>query len=512
MKSNYSIFIRSNLNRSLKRFSLSVITGILFGISGCNDFLDEAPDNRVTLDDLEKAAQVLTNAYSLASPAFTETMGDDINQWTSGTTIRPAQRQLYLWEDVTAGPDEQDSPDFFWYETYNAIAHANEVLAVLETLPYQTEDEQARRDAIESEAYLTRAYGHFMLVNIFGQHYFSTSANRDRGIPYIKSPETEFISEYTRKSVARVYDDIEEDLLRGLELVNDNFFNNSGKYHFNRNAALAFASRFYLFKRDLVRCLQYCDELLGSNPESFVRDLTSQEFQDASSSVFEYPRLYSSPELSSNLLLIRKYSLVHINSLGFGYERNSYNSLFGATPFPNTTDERENPAFVKGDNALTPARYENLFERNSLNSSVGLPYHIYPAFRGEEVLLNRAEVYILQNELDAAIADLEILAERRYRGKSDPLTIPAIKALYGATNDPAFDDQIALLNYVLLERRKEFLSQGMRWFDLKRYGFDVTHTLEDGVSQIRLSAGDPRFAIQIPKSAVEVGGLRANPR
>lgn len=490
---------------------LTIFLSVYF-LSSCNDFLDEAPDNRVNLDDLDKAAQLLTNAYSVASPAFTETMTDDTDRWTRGTTIRPAQRQLYLWEDVTAGPDEQDTPDFFWYQTYNAIAHSNEVLAVLESLPYLTDEDKARRDAIESEALLTRAYGHFMLVNLFGEHYSSQSASSDRGVPYITEPETEFIGQYKRRSVASVYEDVEDDLMRGLELVNDNFFANSGKYHFNRNAALAFASRFYLFRRDFVRCIDYSNQLLGANPANFVRDLTSTEFQTASSSVFEYPRLYSSPDLPSNLLLIRKISLVHLTALGFGYERNSYGDLFAANPFDDTTDERENPAFVKGDNALLPARYENLFERSSLNSNVGLPYHIYPAFRGEEVLLNRAEAHAFQNNIDEAIADLDVLAERRYSGAKQPLTVELIKVLFRATNDPSFTDQLAVLNYVILERRKEFIAQGMRWFDLKRFGFSVDHRLEDDVNITILQEDDRRFVLQIPQSAIDVGGLRANPR
>lgn len=479
-------------------------------LGSCNDFLDEVPDNRVELNDLDKAAQLLTNAYSIASPAFTDVMADDINEWTTGTTIRLAQLQLYTWQDVTAAPDEQDTPDFFWYETYGAIAHANEVLAVLDKLPYETEEEKSRRDAVESEALLTRAYGHFMLVNLFGDHYFPQSASSSKGVPYINKPETEFLAEYRRRSVSKVYDDIEDDLLEGLELVNDNFFANSGKYHFNRNAALAFASRFYLFKRDYVRCVQYSNELLGGSPTTFVRDMTSDDFQNASS--LEYPRTYNSPDDPSNLLLMRKVSFVHVTSLGYGYNRNTYGGLFAANPYVGTSDQRENPAFVQGQNALIPVRYENLFQRNSLNSNVGTPYHIYPAFRGEEVLLNRAEANISLNNLDESLADLEVLAGKRYTGSRQPITPDLIKIFFRATDDPSFTDQVAVLNMILLERRKEFVLQGMRWFDLKRYGISIEHTLADGVSTIELRDGDPRFALQIPQSAVVVGGLDPNPR
>ena len=142
---------------------------LLMSLTACSDFLDEVPDNRVDLDDLEKASQVLTNAYSVASYAFTDWMSDNVS-WTRGTSLRPSHLEMYAWEDVTTGPTELDTPDYFWFQTYNAIAHANEVLAVLDDLPADTDEERERKDAIEAEALLTRAYGHFMLVNLFAEH------------------------------------------------------------------------------------------------------------------------------------------------------------------------------------------------------------------------------------------------------------------------------------------------------------------------------------------------------
>lgn len=478
----------------------------LFG--GCDDFLDEIPDNRVQLNDFDKAAQLLTNAYSVASPAFTDWMTDNVG-FTRGVNIRQNQQQAYEWEDITAGPTEQDTPDFYWFETYNAIAHANEVLAALDELPVLTEEDEVRKDAIEAEALLARAYGHFMLVNMFGEHYSQTGS--DPGVPYVKVPETTFIQQYERESVKKVYGEVEDDLREGLEKVNDNFYQNSGKYHFNRNAALAFASRFYLWKGDMARCIQYSSEMLGSDPGNFVRDLTSDEFQNAKSSIQGYPQLYSSPDLPSNLLLMRKISLVQRPDYAHGPIQDFYGDLFGASPFPGTVDERENPAFVKGDNALLPVRYQNLFERSSLNSNVGYPYHIAVAFRGEEVLLNRAEAFAYQNQLEEALADLQVFVDRRYSGGNTELTPERLRAFFGANDEPDFTDQLIVLNYILFERRKEFIIQGMRWFDIKRYGISVTHTLEDG-SEIQLGSDDPRKALQIPASAIEVGGLEPNDR
>jgi hypothetical protein len=89
---------------------------ILLAVS-CEEFLDEVPDNRVALDNLDKAQQLLTNAYSISSYAFTDWMSDNVG-FTTGVTIRTNHRQAYQWEDFTDGPTEQDTPIFFWFETY----------------------------------------------------------------------------------------------------------------------------------------------------------------------------------------------------------------------------------------------------------------------------------------------------------------------------------------------------------------------------------------------------------
>ncbi len=500
--------IKGNITRKAGRSltSLSLFIALVFFSTSCNQFLDEVPDNRVNLDNLEKAAQLLTNAYSVASYNFTDWMSDNA-QYIRGVSLRTIHEQAFKWEDILNDPDEFDTPILFWNETYNAIAHANEVLAVLNDLPTTTDEELKRRDAVEAEALLTRAYGHFMLVNIFAKHYDEETAATDLGVPYVTTPETVFIKQYERNTVQQVYDKVEADMLRGIELLDDSFYANSGKYHFTKNAALAFASRFYLFKWDFRECINYSDELLGDNPESFVRDLTSEEFLNASSSVDAYPQLYSSPEQASNLMLMRKISIYHYTSYGHGPDNQFYPDLFDTSPFQFSTDYRENPAFVKGENGLFPARYQSLFQRSSLNSNVGTPYHIYIPFRGEEVLLNRIEANIYRNRISSALADLQVLTDKRFDDDAQ-ISMPLLRAFFG---NPNVSDQAILLEYTLLERRKEFLCQGMRWFDLKRYQLPVTHIDIDG-TEMELDADDLRKVIQIPITAVEVGGLEPNPR
>ena len=499
----------TNRLRATKRWTILLgLIGLLI-TAGCDDYLDENPDNRVELNTLDKAAQLLTNAYPEAGYNFVEWMGDQVS-YTVGTRKQRNQLRIYNWEVVNANPTDQDTPEFYWNAAYTAIAHANEVLAVIDQLPNEdlkgdeSERGEVRRQAIKGEALLARAYAHFMLVNLFAKHYDPNTATSDLGIPYVTTPETEFIKEYSRASVARVYDLVEQDMLEGLSLVNGSFYNDSGKYHFTRESALAFASRFYLFKYDYNECIKYSNELLGSTPEVYVKDIPALLQQRINTE--DYIRLYTAPTDPSNLLLIRQESVFY-SVLGFYPNNTLWNDLFRANPF-GATDLRENPAYVMGEDGLLATKFERLFQRTSLTSNTGFPYTIFMAFRGEEVLLNRAESYTALGLLNEALADLQTLTDKRF-DETVTLDEAAIRSFYRA---PDADFRNLIFDYIIsYERPKEFVHEGLRWFDIKRYGLEVTHAFPDG-STIMLAGDDNRKVLQIPQAAQDIGGLRPNPR
>jgi hypothetical protein len=486
----------------MKRFfrkDIITIVICLISVTGCDKYLSENPDNRVELNTLTKAAQLLTNAYSSAGYSFTEWMSDDVS-FTTGTQKLTEHNQLYKWEDVTSV--NQDTPANFWTSTYEAIAQANEVIAVIDGI----EGDRAQKNAIIGEAYLTRAYGHFMLVNLFAKHYDSQTASTDLGIPYVLEPETVFIKKYIRNTVKEVYDLIEDDLKKGLKNVDDSFYANSGKYHFTTNAALAFASRFYLFKGDYDNCIKYSSQMLGADPSGFIKDI--QKILDTTLPD-NFSTVFTLPTDQSNLLMVRTVTNFPVN---VGYWPTSAllsrifdgNNAFGADDVRNTSSY---PKYVRGTDGVSFAKYDFLFERSSLTSNVGLYYSIIATFRGEEVLLSRAESYVLKNNLTAALADLQVLVSKRYDG-NPAVTLQTLKTHYGTSNS-----QSAVLSFVIDERQKEFFHEGLRWFDIKRYSIPVTHYLDVQETQaIDLDEDDNRKVLQIPQTAIDVGGLEPNPR
>ncbi|WP_108869918.1 RagB/SusD family nutrient uptake outer membrane protein [Aquimarina aquimarini] len=490
-------------NNKLKSYILLFILAIVS--ASCEQYLEESPDDRLVLDSVDKAAKLVANSYSQGGYAFTDMYtdlagplgvpnADGVVLDAGGNTIRLQDLQTYTWDNVTA--IFQDTPTFFWNQTYEAIAHTNEVLAVIDNL----EGDPEKRNAIKGEALISRAYNYFMLVNMFGMHY-DNNASTNLGVPYITEPETEFLPTYTRNTVAEVYDFVEKDLLDGLALISDKFFSGTKKYHFTKKAAQAFASRFYLWKRDYENCIKYSNLFIDGNPDIYVKN--GEDFVISGSNAIAIQ--YANPEELSNALVIQKTSNYQNYSLGFRLNSNDVTALF-TNPL-SIGDIRNNPFnFTALEVNFFPKLFEYFFREN-LSSTSGLPYHISVEFKGEEVLLNRAEAYVLSGNQSAALADINQLAVKRYNG-TEYTDIAAIQSFYNAST-PAD----GILELILHERKKEFWDHGLRWFDIKRHNRSVTHVLpvSEGGQTLTLTENDLRKAVQIPEDAIALG-LTPNPR
>ena len=67
-----------------------------------------------------------------------------------------------------------------------------------------------------------------------------------------------------------------------------------------------------------------------------------------------------------------------------------------------------------------------------------------------------------------------------------------------------------LIHCILHLRRVETLHDGLRWYDVKRYGIEISHN-KDGMEPEVLKMNDPRRAFQLPQDVINAG-LQPNPR
>lgn len=469
-------------------------------VSGCSKYLEKEPDNRALINTPQKISQLLGTAYPEAGYAsFAESMSDNVTDIGVG----PIDRRVtdpYLFVD--SHENDEDSPEFYWNACYAAIAAANQALVSIRG----TADSNAYA-AQRGEALVARAYSHFMLVNFFAKFYNEATAASDAGIPYVTEPETIVIKQYDRKTVKYVYDMIEKDLLEGMVLINDNNYS-VPKYHFTRSAANAFASRYYLFKKDYAKVIQYANQAVPGN--DFASNLRpwNTTYNDISD-VNVLQSTYAKATENANLLLVETSSL---------WARNFANNRYGMDAgIQSTLFQRPDPLSggnwaiklysVNSVHKLVP-KIDEYFVRVTVNAEIGNAYVMVPLLTVEEVLFNRAEAYAYTGNSVGAIADLNTYASKRflnYSATNNNITAARINTVFGTTN---IRDGIiaAVLNY----KRTEFVHEGMRWFDILRYGLTVTHRTLEGQTLV-LTATDPRKVIQIPSSA-SLSGVSQNPR
>ena len=110
---------------------------------------------------------------------------------------------------------------------------------------------------------------------------------------------------------------LKKDLTEGLPLI-DNSKYSKPKFHFTKEAAHAFASRFYLVKGDWDKVIAHANEALGANPENKLRDVKGQR----SRTYAQQGLLYASADEPANALIIGASSL---------YERNFAYNKYGLT-------------------------------------------------------------------------------------------------------------------------------------------------------------------------------------
>lgn len=493
-----------------KIFFYIVIIIATIGI-GCKKYLEQSPDNRTRLESPEKIAQLLATAYPKANyMAFAESISDNAVDRSTGA-VYPENRDPFFFEDVKN--DQQDAPEFYWNACYEAISSANHALEAIATMP----DPQLLAPQ-RGEALLARAYAHFMLVSFFSR-YDSTAPHlsMDPGIPYVTKAEKVVFEQYSRGTVKDVYENIEKDLLEGLPLIKDQGYT-VPKYHFTRASANAFATRFYLFKKDYGRVIEHANLVFSGNSVLSLLRPWNSTYKPLTFN--ELITRYNKASEPANLLLIDATSWWGRGAgtdAGSSYAGNRYGldpTLFNIvfrTPVSGGAWVFANQTYVSGNGYYMPKIYENFVVTN-LSANTGRGYVMLPAFTAEEVLFNRAEANAKLGNNNSAIQDLNAYASTRinnYNPTTHVITAAKIQSYYNTTNLSA-----GIIQTVLDFKRAEFMHEGMRWFDLIRYKIPVVHQQLNGTTVVQtmtLTADDNRRVFQIPSSA-KLAGIELNPR
>ncbi len=487
----------------MKKIVLYIFLSGALAVTGCKKFLEKEPDNRTTPTSPEQITQLLVSAYPKASYLnFAESMSDNAEDKGTGSGgLDPESprinQQSYLFQEVQS--TDLDSPDFYFQACYKAIAAANQALEIIENASNQN-DFKAQR----GEALVARAYAHFMLVTFYSKSYDPATAGSDPGVPYVTTPEKEVFAKYERKTVQYVYDMIEKDLTEGLGLIQDKIYGDASKFHFTQKAARAFASRFYLFKRDYAKVVSNSNLAVTGEVAPNLRPWNSR-YTDLQ--VLELQQVYTKSEEPANILLQETQSVWGRSYAAYRYSMYTgvFNFLRGATPvggqFAIGLNVYGSPEFYN------VPKFDEFFKLASATASFGDPYNMVPLFAAEEVIFNRAEANARLNNTTAALADLNAWLSQNivnYNPNTHNLTVVKAQNFYGGSASAA------LVSAVLHFKRITYIHEGMRWLDILRLKLPVSHRTSSGQT-LTLTGDDNRKLLQLP-SEVTKSGVPLNPR
>ena len=521
----------------MKKYIGFSIIALGLTLTSCDDWLDKLPDNRMELQTPSDVSNLLVSAYPSAHPAYllemySDNTDDCVNpSWSEASRF---QAQAYNWEDITE-TGEDESPQELWNRHYLAIASANAAIDLIEGKGSPAEYSEQL-----GEALLCRAYAMFQLSTVFCKAYNPATASTDLGLPYPTHPEKVVGTVYTRGTMEDLYGQIDKDLQRGLPLVSSNY--SKPKFHFNTDAAKAFAARFYLYKGDFAKAITYATEVLGADPTAKARDWDAYSALNMNQQI--RPEAWVSADEKCNFLLQTVYSewgaisgpYLYGEKYAHSYRITYDEDIASKGPFgaANSTFKQRvwsNTSLAKLFHRKVP--YE--FEYTDLQAGIGFAHAEYAVFTTEQLLLERAEAYALSGELQKAVDDYNTIM-KIYQKYPKTFTLKQIVDFYNGVNyytpkkatvkkhfvkpvytiDAEGSDQEALLQAILHLRRIMEIGEGYRMQDVKRYGIVIYRRQTNTSFTISavtdsLTVDDPRRAIQLPQDVI-TSGLEPNDR
>jgi len=450
----------------------SAIVGVLLtgAVSCSKDFIDLDNPQSLPLEGTIKDLNSLTNASNGVYSYFQEV--DYYNRTfilfpdlvSDNAFISRRNVGFYLNYDNAALSSNDNNALGAWAAMYRVISNANLAIAAGEALTVSA-DQQASVNQVIGEMYAARALAHFDLVRLFAQPYTFTAGASHPGVPIVTTPQKE-IAFPARNTVKEVYDQVIADFTKALTLLN---VAKKGGY-FTPDAAKALLSKVYLYKEDWASAENLASQVIASGNHNL---LTNAQYVGSWGEDFSPESIFEIENAPTDRAAV--------NGIGFFYEQTAYGDALATKDLYDTyaaTDVRKQ-LIEEGvrENAEDPAYIVHKYPKGLTTQDDNIK-----VIRLSEVYLIRAEALASQPGKEVqALADLNTIIKR-----ADPMALAVT-----VTGQ-------ALIDRIILERRKELAFEGNRLFDLTRRKMDVPLIQSDKTTVIPYGAS--RLILPIPLS------------
>ena len=437
----------------------------MIGFTSCDDFLDITPTGKVIAKTGKEYRALLTYEYkNFPEDRGLATLRSDemtLSKASTSTEDYDSYFDIWAWNDLN---QQSTTASFGWRRYYHAIYIANYIIENQNKITEATQDEISQ---LVGEAYMMRAYCHFLLVNLYAAAYTHCNPATTRGIPL--SLEANVNNVLTCSSVEQVYQKVIADIKEAKTRLKVAAWDEGYTYRFNQISADALLARVYLYKGDWQDALAEAKVVMEKHGD--LEDLTDSKV---------LPNYYKSVE-----------SIVALEQvMTSGYVKMGVPSKALVDTY--RTGDKRKALYFK---AQTASVYSLIKYGDKGNDGYRC------SFRSAEAYLIAAEA-AAQNAADNAAADdanlveactyLKALMAKRYA--------QAKYTQYAAELDTM--QKADLLKAIYNERTCELAFEGHRWFDLRRTTrSQLSKTY--GENSYVLEANDSRYTLRFPIEAVE---------
>lgn len=434
------------------RFIYTLFTVAALMTLGSCSFLEEKSWDEVIPKTTNDFAELLVGSaypYTDAEPfAVTSLMDDDITlvKYASDYDLQQSRANgpTYTWQPFVGL--NIDLSGTMYYKYYDLILGCNAVLDNIDEAIGHPED----RDRIKAEALALRAYYYWLLVNIYGEPY---NHNPEApGVPLKLFSEIDN-TDMPRNSVEEVYGQIVNDLTEAVRLMEPLPVNRHDS-RINLPAIYILFSRVWLHMENWEECVKMADKALATGCVLFDMTTLGTTVTNTTSYYLDYRK---NPELEWSFGALPN-SLITQGMAYFSPPEELLLTLFSSTHTDEGTgaEQRSDMRFVHG----FTIQWDKIALIKKFVTFPTTETEPKQSFRTAEAVLNRAEALAKLGELDDALEDYNTLRRNRILFYENE-TIAGQEALIEAIRD---------------ERRREFMLEGFRWFDLRRYGMpSITH-------------------------------------
>jgi len=481
---------------------IAIAAVLLLGLTACEGFLDTVPTNAVvdknamaTLADAGVACNGLYTPlkYYTLYGTYVAYMGD-----LRADNIYPRMSDgtgaaIYTWQYEST---QNSYFGTFWENYYNVIMRCNTFIENIDACDAESSADIALKQDYTGQAYAVRALCYFDLARLYGQPY-TYDNGASLGAVLVKQTVGPKEARIPRSTVAETYDLVLSDLSAAKSLL----LKDPSLGHFNYWAARLLEARVLLYMGRYSEALAAATEVINYSPYQMVKG----------DKYAEYWGKEDDPESVLELLVSVQgdidpdggfYTMYH--NLWFD-DPNAGGSLIPTLKWRNLFKDTPNDVrgkMIQYDDPNGSGKKSGEFW---IRKFIGNKDQGYTFRRNNPRVLRITEAYLIAAE--AALAGGNTADASRY--------LNAVRKRADATAT----DVTATKELIQIERQKEFIGEGHRFFDVLRTGGTITsdpndpHEFRSGSAYTHtLKAGDTKAVLPISSDErVSYPELQQNP-